>query len=669
MSEDILIHYGMPRRSGRYPWGSGENPYQRTALFKGWIYDLKNSGKSAKEIHDEISGMGLDKTLILDALKSSGFSEKEIMSAMGIGTERYRAIKSLASEEAKAERDALVWQYRNIYQMSPTAIGKKMGINESTIRGILERSEENEKQSNIAIANALKESLEKSKGGMLDVGKGSEELIGVSRTRLKNALNILEEEGYKLQESYVEQMFTGNRTPLLILTKGDADWAYVKNNLDKVEQIGDFYSRDGDKDITELKPPANFDSKRIFVRYAEDGGTDRDGVIELRRNVEDLSLGNSNYAQVRIKVDNSHYMKGMAIYSDNVPEGYDVIFNTNKHRGTPLLSDDKDAKQVLKPLKTTDPESTDPFGAVIKAGGQSTYIGKDGKEHLSPINKINEEGDWSEWSKTLSSQVLSKQPLKLARDQLNAAYEDSIVEFDEIMSITNPIIKNRLLSEFADGCDSDAVELKAKGLPRQASHVILPVPSMKDGEVFAPNYEDGERVVLIRYPHAGKFEIPDLIVNNKNKDAKATIGQDAKDAIGINPKVAAQLSGADFDGDTVLVIPNNKGLIKTEKFKEELVKFDPKEQFPYHEGMKVMSPREKQQQMGRVTNLITDMTLQGAGQDEIIRAVKHSMVVIDAEKHKLDYKTSEKVFGIQQLKAKYQGIYNEKYRYVRTDVS
>lgn len=26
---DELEHYGTPRHSGRYPWGSGENPYQR----------------------------------------------------------------------------------------------------------------------------------------------------------------------------------------------------------------------------------------------------------------------------------------------------------------------------------------------------------------------------------------------------------------------------------------------------------------------------------------------------------------------------------------------------------------------------------------------------------------------------------------------------------------
>ena len=59
--------------------------------------------------------------------------------------------------------------------------------------------------------------------------------------------------------------------------------------------------------------------------------------------------------------------------------------------------------------------------------------------------------------------------------------------------------------------------------------------------------------------------------------------------------------------------------------------------------------------MGKVSNLITDMTIMGAPNDEIARAVKHSMVVIDAEKHKLDYKASAINNGIPALYKKYQG--------------
>ena len=45
VAEDILMHYGMPRRSGRYPWGSGEDPYQRNNRdFLSRLEELKKTG-------------------------------------------------------------------------------------------------------------------------------------------------------------------------------------------------------------------------------------------------------------------------------------------------------------------------------------------------------------------------------------------------------------------------------------------------------------------------------------------------------------------------------------------------------------------------------------------------------------------------------------------------
>ena len=34
LEDGIIKHYGTPRHSGRYPWGSGENPYQHE---DGWL--------------------------------------------------------------------------------------------------------------------------------------------------------------------------------------------------------------------------------------------------------------------------------------------------------------------------------------------------------------------------------------------------------------------------------------------------------------------------------------------------------------------------------------------------------------------------------------------------------------------------------------------------------
>lgn len=272
-------------------------------------------------------------------------------------------------------------------------------------------------------------------------------------------------------------------------------------------------------------------------------------------------------------------------------------------------------------------------------------------------NKRAEEGDWGEWSDHLPSQFLSKQSMTLINKQLGLATADKVAEYDEICALTNPTVKKTLLKSFADDCDSAAVHLQAAALPRQKYQVILPLTTIKDTEVYAPNYKNGEQVALIRYPHGGTFEIPVLTVNNKQPEGKKVLGNTPKDAIGINSKVAERLSGADFDGDTVMVIPTG-GKIKitsTHPLKG-LEGFDPKEKYgPDSTTQPYKRMKNTQTEMGKVSNLITDMTLKGATEDELARAVRHSMVVIDAEKHNLDYKRSEQDNGIASLKKKYQG--------------
>jgi hypothetical protein len=180
---------------------------------------------------------------------------------------------------------------------------------------------------------------------------------------------------------------------------------------------------------------------------------------------------------------------------------------------------------------------------------------------------------------------------------------------------------------------------------------------MKPNEIYAPSYRNGERVVLIRHPHGGTFEIPELTVNNKNREARKILPPSTKlDAVGIHHSVAQRLSGADFDGDTVLVIPNNRGSVKRTPALEELKGFDPQVyKIPKDSPIPRITSSRKQQEMGKISNLITDMSLHGADASELARAVKHSMVVIDSEKHGLDFIQSEKDHGISALKEKYQG--------------
>ena len=632
---DELMHYGMPRRSGRYPWGSGDNPYQHSGDFLSRVDELKKSGMSESEIA---------KTLGVTTISYG----KEVPS-----TTRLRALISIAKDERRALDVATAKGLRE-KGYSLNEIADKMGFkNDSSVRSLLNPNSEARMNQAKTTANFLKKMVDEK--GMIDIGPGVEKELGVSKEKLNQATYMLELEGYEVYNGRVPQQTNpGKFTTLSVLCPPGTEHKdiYDYGKINSVRDYDQMLTEDGTQIRPSFQYPASLDSKRLQIRYAEDGGIQKDGVIELRRGVADLDLGGSHYAQVRIMVDGTHYLKGMAVYSDNMPDGVDVIFNTNKTKDKPM-------EKVLKPIKN-DPEN--PFGSLIKErGGQSYYIGKDGKEHLSLINKRAEEGDWGEWAKELPSQFLSKQSMGLIKKQLGLAAADKQSEFDDIMALENPTVKKVMLKSFADDCDAAAVHLKAAALPRQRYQVILPVTDMKETEIYAPNYEDGEKVALVRYPHGGTFEIPILTVNNKHKNARQVIGTDALDAVGINSKVAERLSGADFDGDTVMVIPtrgNGKNLnvnITSTPPLKGLEGFDPKLEYGGKpEGtFKVM--KNTQTEMGKISNLITDMTLKGASQEELARAVRHSMVVIDAAKHKLDYKQSEIDNGIASLKKKYQG--------------
>ena len=236
------------------------------------------------------------------------------------------------------------------------------------------------------------------------------------------------------------------------------------------------------------------------------------------------------------------------------------------------------------------------------------------------------------------------------------SYNEKVDEFNDIMSIYNPRIRKKCLEDFANNCDKAAEELRGAAVPGQSNKVILPVPSLKDNQIYAPTYPEGTEVALVRYPHAGTFEIPRLTVTHHNKEGKRIVGTSAIDAVGINSNVAEQLSGADFDGDTVVVLPISKKVNVISKPRlEQLKNFDPKADYPKIEGMKIMTKRAEGVEMGSISNLITDMNLKGADENELARAVKHSMVVIDAKKHKLNYVQSAKDNNIAELKKKYQG--------------
>lgn len=624
VEEDILMHYGVKRRSGRYPWGSGDNPYQHGGDFLARVEELQRLGKTEKQIADELH-----------------LSTTDLRMQVRVAKHERRALQADRARSLREDGKTL------------DEIASILGYaNDSSVRALLNENTAANKNKAQATAEILKKEL--AEKGAIDVGTGVERQLGVSTGVLQEALFILETEGYNRYGVGVPQVNDPKkRTITPVISVPEIDQREVYQNLDLVKSVGDYHSTDGGESWDKREYPASIDSSRVKILYGDEGGALKDGVIEIRRGVADLDLGDSHYAQVRILVDGTHYLKGMAMYSDDMPDGADIVFNTNKHTGTPKMD-------VLKKIQD-DPDN--PFGALIKANGQSHYIDADGNEKLSAINKLKEEGDWDKMSKNLSSQFLSKQPIQLIKKQLDLTYADAADEFSEICSLNNPTVKRKLLLDFADECDSAAVHLKAAALPRQSTQVILPLNAMKENEIFAPNYRDGEKVVLIRYPHGGTFEIPELTVNNKNPTAVSVLGKNIRDAVGINPKVAERLSGADFDGDQVVVIPTG-GRVKIQSTPalKDLKDFDPKTDYSTEgkTGVRLLAKgAATQRQMGEISNLITDMTLKGATEPEIARAVKHSMVVIDAAKHKLDYRQSEKDNGIAELKKKYQGFDDE----------
>lgn len=655
--EDLYLeHYGMPRRSGRYPYGSGENPYQHGRDFLGRIADMKkeNFTWTDPETGEIFTG------------------EKAIYKSMGLTSTEYRRQVSWANYEKRLV-DVQTAKSLKEDGLGATEIGRKMGLPESTVRSLLNPKSEDRMNQVMETVDFLRKQLEEK--GMIDVGAGVEQELNISRTRLDTALDYLEKaEGCPVYGGGVPQPTNTNQQSnqkVLCLPGTKKSEIY---DYDRVKTIGDYTSSDdGQTYHKKFTYPESLDSKRLQIRYADDKGIDgahgidKDGIIELRPGVQDLSLGESRYSQVRIMVDGTHYLKGMAVYGNpkSFPDGVDVIFNTNKNKDVPALGP-KD-HTVLKTIKS-DPEN--PFGSLIKdadQGGQYWYTDKKtGKQKLGLINKRADEGDWTEWANALPSQFLGKQSITMAKKQLGLAKADKVAEFDEISSLSNPTIKKYLLEKFADNCDSAAVHLKAAALPGQKYHVIIPVNTLKDTEIYAPNYENGTKLALIRYPHGGTFEIPILTVNNKNKIGNEIIGKKSIDAVGINHKIADQLSGADFDGDTVMCIPTHdaggKVKIKNKPPLKDLEGFDPKVEYGgtavdgkwYRNGHEYPIMKDTQKQMGVISNLITDMTLAGASDAKLARAVKHSMVVIDAEKHKLDYKQSEVDNNIAALKAEFQ---------------
>ena len=654
MSE--LKHYGVGHiqggNSGRYPWGSGENPFQHAT--SEWLGTYRK-------------------------YKAQGMTEAQMAKDIwpNMTTTEIKSRRAILEAEEKRIRLAYIEKLMNEGK-TPTEIGRIFGVNESTIRSLRDRAEKIKHDQAIATADIIKRRA--AEDTYIDISAGVESEIGVKRTKFDTAVEMLKDEGYVVLNVKVPQATNPKqKTTIKVLCPPGTTYQEAYKHMLDIKPLN-VHSSDGGASFQMVQYPSSINRNRVYIRYKEEGGAAQDGVIELRRNVEDISLGGKSYAQVRIAVDDKYYLKGMAVYSDdfNDPKykGYDIIVNSNKSREKGFEGAVKELKTVSKTDLSIDKER--PFGAVIPANGQRFYPDKNGdyvkveggayekatarskgeRYSLSPVNILKSEGAWEDYSKTLAAQFLSKQNKDLIKQQINLSLAQKKDQYENIMQVTNPTIRKKLMLDFAEGCDKEAVDLKTTSMPGQCSRVLLPLTHIKDHEVYAPGFENGTTLYLIRYPHAGTFEIPKVVVNNSKRYKDALGGIPLTDAIGVSAKTAAQLSGADFDGDHVMVIPEPKkgAKLKASQPLEGLVDFEPKDLYklPDDPNRPKMSDRQKGLQMGLVSNLITDMNIAGASEDEMLRAVKHSMVVIDAQKHDLDWRRSEKENNIAALRKKYQ---------------
>lgn len=762
LDEEWIAHYGIPRRSGRFPWGSGENPYQHEDWFDGFLSRVKGYKDSGLSEEEQARKFGFAnvkeyRNAVAEAENINAFNRKLVESVAATGKKQHNAgseldkldklrerikketgltksneIDNLAMKELgfesstkfrdwkrdlisneRKERLAYLEELRKANpDMGPTDMAREASkvwgyeVPEETIRGLLQNDKASERMTRVdrTVAFLKQQVAEK---GIIDVGSGTNldipdndfevPVTGVSQGVWTGALNALAKEGY-VYDTEKQQIQVGNdkRTTVALLappgTTNQELWNALKN--DGVETIQDYRSEDHGETYATVKmeKPVSIDSKRIYINYADQGGLEKDGVIEIRPGVKDLDLNGVAYSQVRIAVDEKSYLKGMAVYSDSIPPGYDIRFNSNKPAGTPI-------EKVLKDLETkqitledgTKQEVIDwenPFGAALKrngskimGAGQYTYIDDNGEEKLSAINKIREESDWADYkggNNRLPAQFLSKQSEKLVKQQIDLSLIDKKAQWEEINAITEPTIKRYYLNEFALSCDKDASTLSCAAIPGQKYKVILPINSLKPDQCYCPSFPAGEKLALIRFPHQATFEIP-IVTNNLNnaEGRKFYSGASGEDMIGIHYRTAAHLSGADYDGDTVLAIPLRGTLkISHKEYEQDLEDFDPKRAYAstskvtygedgekittyYNEktgkAFKPMSKEQKGIEMGKITNLITDISSQeDPDPKDLVKAIRQAYVVIDAEKHKLDWKQSAKDNDIDALKKKYQ---------------
>lgn len=84
--KDFLEHYGIRRRSGRYPWGSGKDPYQSGRDFLGRVEEMRKSGFTYTDENGK---------------KWTG--DPAIAKSLGYSTTDFRTVYAIAKDERRSD--------------------------------------------------------------------------------------------------------------------------------------------------------------------------------------------------------------------------------------------------------------------------------------------------------------------------------------------------------------------------------------------------------------------------------------------------------------------------------------------------------------------------------------------------------------------------------------
>ena len=208
-----LYHYGMPRRSGRYPWGSGDDPYQHSGDFISRVQELRKQGMSEAEI---AKAVGLENTTQLRTHYSNAINQRR--------SDQIARVRSmLADGKSQAE------------------VAREIGINESTLRSLL--NERSAARTNAAqnTADFLRQQIKEK--GLIDVGTGVERELGISREKLNQALQILQDEGYSVYGGGVPQVTNpGKQTNIKVLCPPGTEHKEIYD-FENVHTITDYKMR------------------------------------------------------------------------------------------------------------------------------------------------------------------------------------------------------------------------------------------------------------------------------------------------------------------------------------------------------------------------------------------------------------------------------------------